>query len=328
MQVEKTQFYTTNAEQILTNLLNYLPKDCKIVEPFVGKGDLIPFIEQITKDYEIYDIASNLCPSTDTLLNPPDYKGKYVLTNPPYMAKNKSKDKSIYNKFELDDLYKIFIKTMIDRDVEGGILIIPANFLMDEYTSKLREDFFSKYQILHINYFTYQIFDDTSYSIIAFYFEKSNTYDKTILDIYTKTDVKRKEVILNGRLFQDFYNKFNEIKPIVGRIVSNNVDKATNIKVYCLDNKLSKIRAEYDENVFVGISTDRVFFTMTQPKNRLLTIEEQKELVSKFNLLVNGWREEYENLIFTTYRENNRKRISFDLAYKILTGIIEEKFNV
>lgn len=328
MQIEKTQFYTTNAEQILNNLLNYLPKNCKIIEPFVGKGDLIPYIEKITKDYEIYDIASNLCPSTDTLLNPPVYKGNYVLTNPPYMAKNKSKDKAVYDKFNLDDLYKISIKTMIDGDVEGGILIIPANFIMDEYTSKLREEFFSKYKILHINYFTYPIFDDTSYSIIAFYFEKTNSYDKTILDIYTKENVKRKEIMLNGRLFEDFYNKFNNIKPIIGRVVPNNVNEATNIKVYCLDNRLSKIRAEYDENVFIGKSTDRVFFTMTRPKNRFLTIEEQKDIIERFNLLINNWRNEYENLIFTTYRENNRKRIGFDLAYKILTGIIENKYNI
>jgi len=330
MNIKKTQFYTTNAKEILANILDYLPKNCKIVEPFVGNGDLIPYIEKITKDYEIYDIASKLCPSTDTLLNPPEYKGKYVLTNPPYMAKNKSKDKFIYDKFGLDDLYKISIKTMIDGDVEGGILIIPSNFIMDEYTNKLRDDFFSKYNILHINYFTYKIFDDTSYSIIAFYFEKIKTQNKqTILDIYTKNYIKRIDnFVLNGRLFENFYNQFDNITPIVGRITPNNADNATFIKVYCLDNKLSKIRAEYDENIFIGKSTDRVFFTMTQPKNLCLSIEEQKEIIKKFNIIVNRWRDEYENLIFTTYRENNRKRIGFDLAYKILSGIITKKFNI
>ena len=41
--VELGQFYTTNSKYIIGNLLNDLPKDLVVVEPFCGQGDLLIF---------------------------------------------------------------------------------------------------------------------------------------------------------------------------------------------------------------------------------------------------------------------------------------------
>ena len=46
----------------------------------------------------------------DTVKNPPDYNNKYLITNPPYLARNKSKDKSLFDKYDVNDLYKCVIK--------------------------------------------------------------------------------------------------------------------------------------------------------------------------------------------------------------------------
>jgi hypothetical protein len=319
--IEQTQHYTTNADKILCNLMEYMPLNKIIIEPFVGKGDLIPYIKEKTDKIEIYDLDSNLCVSRDTLKYPPDYTEKYVITNPPYMARNKSKDKNIYDMYNLDDLYKIALYTMIKGNVEGGILIIPINFLTDENTEKLRNLFFEKYRIHHINYFTYKIFDNTSYSICSFYFDKVNV-DYTILDVYTTDGVKRIKTKLKGRLFQEFYDSL-EVKPVVSRVIESNIKQATNIKIYCIDNHKEKIRAEYCEDVYVGKNTDRAFFTMTQPNDIILTTDDQKNIIKKFNNYLDRCRNQYYNLIMTNYREDNRKRIGFDLAYKILTLIIE-----
>jgi site-specific DNA-adenine methylase len=103
------QFYTTNYEYILSNM--EIPEDTKtIIEPFVGNGDLLKFIKNKC-EIEMYDIDPKY-PNTikqDTLENPPDYTNKFVLTNPPYLARNKSKKKEIYNKYKCNDLYKCFI---------------------------------------------------------------------------------------------------------------------------------------------------------------------------------------------------------------------------
>jgi len=85
------QFFTTNYEYILQNM--NIPDTCNIIEPFCGNGDLLNFIKN--KDnhtIECYDIESkhDFIIQQDTLLYPPDYSNKYIITNPPYLARNKS----------------------------------------------------------------------------------------------------------------------------------------------------------------------------------------------------------------------------------------------
>ena len=56
-------------------------KVVNIIEPFVGKGDLLSFVKDKSKyNIEIYDIDPKY-PDTikrDTLKNPPDYRNKFI----------------------------------------------------------------------------------------------------------------------------------------------------------------------------------------------------------------------------------------------------------
>ena len=109
------QFYTTNYTYILQNFnISFLRKKeiPIIIEPFTGKGDLINFLQyQVKKllprkinllNYELYDIDPKFKNTIkrDTLIKPPVYKNKFVITNPPYLARNKSTNKSIYDKYK------------------------------------------------------------------------------------------------------------------------------------------------------------------------------------------------------------------------------------
>ena len=52
-----------------------------------------------------------------------------------------------------------------------------------------------------------------------------------------------------------------------------------------------------------------------------LSLDVQKDLVIRFNKLVKDYREKYHSLFLSNYRESKdicRKRISFDLVYKIV----------
>ena len=40
--LQKTIHYTTKAEEICSNLVKYIPEGVKLIEPFVGDGDLLP----------------------------------------------------------------------------------------------------------------------------------------------------------------------------------------------------------------------------------------------------------------------------------------------
>jgi tRNA1(Val) A37 N6-methylase TrmN6 len=87
------QFYTTNYEYILQDMIidNNITN---IIEPFCGNGDLLNFINKDKYILETYDIEpkKNYIIKRNTLLNPPEYKNKFILTNPPYLARNKSKN--------------------------------------------------------------------------------------------------------------------------------------------------------------------------------------------------------------------------------------------
>ena len=84
--------------------MNYIPNYVEnIVEPFVGKGDLIKFVEEnyniSNYSFELYDIDPKIKNTIerDSIKNPPNYNNKFILTNPPYLARNKSKDKELFD---------------------------------------------------------------------------------------------------------------------------------------------------------------------------------------------------------------------------------------
>ena len=166
----KTIHYTTKAQEICANLVKYIPENAKLIEPFVGDGDLLSLFPN--HKWEKYDIElKEGAIQQDTLLTPPDYKGKWIITNPPYLAKNKAKDKIIFNKYNTDDLYKASLLSSLD--CEGGIFIIPTNFITDEKTGLIRSKFLDRFEILEMNIFTQPVFITTTYSVCSFALIKS-----------------------------------------------------------------------------------------------------------------------------------------------------------
>src|SRR5512135_1742917 len=98
----KGQYYTVKSDYILDGLKIDMNDATKIIEPFAGNGDLIRWCQRQNislPPIEAYDID----PKTDnvilqdTLLNPPIYKNSFIITNPPFLARNKCKDKTIYD---------------------------------------------------------------------------------------------------------------------------------------------------------------------------------------------------------------------------------------
>ena len=170
------QFYTTNYDYILSNMS--IPSSCKhIIEPFVGGGDLLEFVKN-KEDYviETYDIDPKYegAIKRDTLETPPSYKDKFVLTNPPYLARNKNPNKVLYDKYKCNDLYKCFITSLIEDTSNGGILIIPLNFISSirKADIMLRRKFLQTYDIKTMNIFEERVFDDTSYTVCSVLFQK------------------------------------------------------------------------------------------------------------------------------------------------------------
>jgi len=88
------EFFSRNAGYILEGFQEFKMKDQDIIEPFTGVGSLVEWlkINEYTNNVIQYDITPRTVDTIqrDTLVYPPDYTNKWIVTNPPYIARNKN----------------------------------------------------------------------------------------------------------------------------------------------------------------------------------------------------------------------------------------------
>jgi hypothetical protein len=340
------QFYTTNYDYILQNMS--IPMDVKnIIEPFAGKGDILNFIN--IKDYnvECYDIEpkQDYIIKRDTLNNPPDYKNKFILTNPPYLARNKCSDKTIFNKYKTNDLYKCFFEEIIRNPSIGGIVIVPLNFLCSIRKSdiNLRMNFLNVYLIKNINIFEEKVFKDTSYTVCCFQFEikNGNNNGNNVINACIYPSKNKINLFLNNEnnytIGGEIYNLKEKKDIIIERLTKNNIDEKkniTNILLKCIDGSTSNKICLFivsDKDIYVDNTENlsaRSYASFIIKPN--LSTDQQTKIVKLFNKYMENKRKKYSSLFLTNYRESNtiaRKRISFGLAIKIINYCVNDVLN-
>jgi hypothetical protein len=270
-------------------------------------------------------------------MDPPLYKDKFILTNPPYLARNKSINKVIFDKYNENDLYKCFIKELLINECLGGIIIIPLNFWCSIRKNDilLRKNFLEKYLIIKINIFEEKVFEDTTYTICSCQFKKNNNINNDIniiiypskISINTKLNNKN-NYLIGGEIYKLKTNTNYNIT----RITSKNKTSPfiTNIFVKCIDdNQNSKIGLSINNDIFIdetpNLSARSFASLLIEPK---INKDIEEKVVNEFNKFFNDYRDKYNSLFLCNFREskNNiaRKRISFDLVYKIVKYILDQ----
>lgn len=321
------QYMTLNFELILNGM--FIPENTKkIIEPFVGNGDLLKFIKNKNIELEIYDIDPKISNTIkqNIFLNPPNFKNSMIITNPPYLARNKNFNKEIYNIYNLNDLYKCFIKILINKynnntNPDDGILIVPLNFFCSirKNDIELRKDFLKYYSISRINIFENQIFDDTDYTICSFQFSTKKEINLTKIYFFPSNDYL--EINLNNEfnylIGGSIYNlQYNE-KYKISRHNPN-----TNISIKCIDDK-TKINMFLSNEMYIDNTqkkSNRSYISLSiKPE---ISIEMQKKLCNEFNNFLEKKRNKYHSLFLCNYRNNYRKRISFNLIYSLVKHLL------
>jgi hypothetical protein len=324
------QFYTTNRDYILQGL--DIPQGTtEIVEPFCGKGDLI---RGLGPEYTIsgYDIdpkhATGAFPVQirDTLLNPPDWTGKFVLTNPPYLARNKSTNKTVFNQYKVDDLYKAFIKQLCTIHAAGGTVILPVNFWCSTRAGDLalRSRFLEIYSVDRINIFEEQVFDDTSYGVCAFRFSIGRFNNPTSVYMYpnsvsfTTTFSEDNLWTIGGELISHVESRYTVTRG------TEQTDPNTNILIKCIDDTV-QINAKIVQQDELYIDTTPKLTARSYMSLRItpkISLAQQRELVQEFNRILTENRRRYHSMFLTNYREGGRKRITFELVYNLVKSIL------
>ena len=221
-----------------------------------------------------------------------------------------------------------------------------------------------------MNYFKEQVFPDTTYNVIAFYYKKKkdlfqNKFSiKThmypgnkIIDIDFKRDfdwtiggeflkeVRSKDNILGVyRLTEEDIQKhkgkikinaaYNHVKTNIQVSVSKDIYdliKSNIILLKAIDSgteqgriALEDIR-EYGVDCLISKSTSRhmIYLVFKKP----VSVSEQKIIIELFNKEINKLRDIYSSLFLTNYRDNGRKRISFDFTYKFINYLYYNRLN-
>lgn len=328
---ELGQFYTTNSGYITQSLLDVFPADSIIVDPFAGYFDLLKLVnDRFAVEAFDLDPRNEETIKNDSLLNPPDYTGKWILTNPPFLAKNKSTNNRSFLKYPVDDLYKVALLTIADSDCLGGVIILPLNFFSGD-DSRIRIDFLSRFKILRLNIFEETTFSDTTIPICAFSFVRSNdTFNQSIPTCFfpslknIKLDLKWKELYTLGYAVLNLREDSN-LK--VSRLQEKTKERPSNLYLRTTDTGTHDGRISLTlRKPFVGKVSDRSFATICF--NRLFSDKEQKLICHEFNERIEKYRAKYNSLFLTNFRgstENyTRKRISFELAYRLISNIVLE----
>jgi hypothetical protein len=371
MKKQLGQFFTKQSNYILQGFEKYV-KGKNVIDPFAGNRDLMAWSEKNgCKSIKGFDVDKNYTDNkhvflNDSINNPLKYK--FVCTNPPYLHKNKTDSKTKNQFFSgknaiFEDLYQVSIISMLDSD--EGIIIVPLNFLSAENSKKTRNLFFEKFQIVKLNIFSEQVFEDTTYNVVAFYYKKkSKSTEKDIINATVFPEKKKinftVEKKYDWQLGGEFIKKVNYIQNYLGvfRLTESFLipgDQKVEIAIQNIkDKQIFKIPKDVKEILEKNILMLRAIDSKNGKKIQLedirkyrilglagkvssrnmahlifkenLTPEQQQKLLKEFNEELNKNREKYFSYFLTNFRDNNRKRISFDFTYKLLNYIYQKNY--
>lgn len=322
------QYFTTEAEKILDGWEHYV--DGKhVIDPFVGNKDLLSWATRAgarsTLGYDIDpqydDVISN-----DSLINPPDYKDCFLISNPPYLAANKCRtgDKRPYQIWKQSDYYKCHIASLRLRNCSEGILIIPSNFF-SESNATIRNLFFKDYKILEMRYWREKVFKDTNHGITAFVF-KSDSQDSTRQVPFELFPEGTKDIMILEEKYkwlwgQEFFDYLEDNWLGLHKYISG--ESNTNIIVGCLDNGKYPTGFHYNDGE-PRKTPKSVITTFQLNSNYPLATDVQKKIVRLANERLEYFREKYHSMFLSNYLGATQKILSQKYAIGLLNGAATE----
>jgi hypothetical protein len=324
------QFFTKNADDILSSYSN-LFKGKYVIDPFAGDSDLLNFATKNgASKIEGYDIEprDNITIRQDTLLNPPNFKGKFLLTNPPYLCSNKNKDKTVYEKYGYNDLYKCHIASFIG-EVDEGILILPSNFL-SESRAKIRELFFKNYTITKCDYYYYQIFPSATTGIVVFHFIRDTSEVKSFeCNIhYSNDNIVKCNVTLQSKydwLFGDEFFDYIDVESdlVFDKYTGGTVENLTNIVIGLLDKGKWTQGLSYNSGNPI-VCGEKSFTTYQVISSTPIDVDTQKKMVEVFNEKMNYFREKYHGLFLSNFMGANQKILSRSFVHSMMQRVYND----
>jgi hypothetical protein len=319
------QFFTTKADHILSGFEDVV-RNKVVIDPFVGGKDLLIWAE---KNGAVDTIGYDLEPTSDDIIkndsiaNPPSYNGMVLVTNPPYLSKNKFRgDKTVFDTWKQSDLYKCHLASLEARDCQEAIIILPSNFLC-ESSPRARKMLFESYHIVSAKYWNEPVFEDAATGICVIHIKKGKKqYQDFVLshetdNVSISIRLEERYNYLHGKDFFDHIRRasgdLEAIKTDIGMKTPN-----TNIVVGLLDNGKWKSGLSYNEGDVI-FSRPKSFTTyqLTLP-SITLTEQQQREVIRVFNNTLHHYRKKYHDMFLSNYMGPRQKILSLSFINKLL----------
>jgi len=324
------QYFTASANTLLKDFA-FVVKDKHVIDPFAGAGHLTDWAiscgaASISK-YDIEPITADTI-KNDSILMPPCFTNKVLITNPPYLSRNKSKNKTLYEAWNQDDLYKCHLAALCESDLQEGIIIIPSNFLC-EARAKARNLFFEHFKIIKVKYFQEQIFEDATTGVIIMHFKRGSGTSQFEIIYYPNGDtenvsLEKKYKWIHGKDFFDYIVSKRTMK-INNIVLGDNKTSNSNIVISLLDGSKRGLCAYYNEGVPhrtapKAFTTYQIYF---EDETRL-SEEQERKIVTLYNKKLNEFRKQYHSMFLSNYMGATQKIKSRSYSYKLLERCIQE----
>jgi hypothetical protein len=176
----------------------------------------------------------------------------------------------MFDKNDVNDLYKCHIKDLLTNNPIGGIIIIPLNFFCSirNMDIELRKKFLNTYIIRQLNIFEEQVFDDTTYTICSFQYEyKPNSNQSIPITLYPSK--KKLSFLLsdenNYTIGGEIYNIEDNPDYKITRLLEKETPNTNLVLKAIDDNENSKIKLECvsDDKIYYGKISARTYATLT-----------------------------------------------------------------
>ena len=323
------QYFTTNATELLKDLEDTV-RNAIVCEPFAGGGDLVEWCySNGAQGVKAYDIQ----PQNETIIvndsiRTPWYEGcDVVVTNPPYLSRNKNQDKRPYEQWGQSDLYKCHLASIVASDIKEGIVILPSNFI-SESNSKIRDLFFSRFKLDFVRYYRYPVFDDATTGICVIKFSRwiPEAHMTVVIDTHYPDKVVSKDYQLRKEYgwlpgLEFFEYIYADTQPLEVKILREG--EGTNILISLLTNGKYPLGAHYNDGE-TFYASEKTFTTYQVKVNTDMSEDIQRNVVDKYNKMLYTYMNKYESLFLANYMGAEQKIKSRRYSGLLLSRCIKE----
>ena len=328
------QFYTTCADALLSNTpfaYERIVLGRPVLDPFAGQGNLLDWAKNVgattVRGYDLFPKRpAFIC--RDTLLDPPDYKGFVVVTNPPYLNANKCRqgDKRPYAKWDTNDYYKCFLASLEPHGCDEALVILPGNFIC-ESRGAARRRLFETHHIVSARYWNQQTFEDATTSICVLHLRRGQRdFQSFSLNLVQENLVV--PVVLEDKYNylwgKDFFDYIEGHSIIVVKTDKGMPEPNTRMVLSLLDwgRWPSGLNFNSGDPIYCNPNSFTTY-QITLPQFNL-TITQQKSVVTHFNAKLTQYRSQYYDLFLANYMGPGQKILSRGYMHALLGRVLAD----